>query len=151
MEQRVRSAVGAHSAPLIELVSNAKVAINVKYNNITALHTTSKLALSEALTLLNASNLNQWALTTVDNVMTAAVALGDLIDQRISKEVTLAVIATVDKIVAREIQPRVQGTLAKFLYLIGTALLWNNMRQKRNLRRLSRRNGHWPRWISRIS
>ncbi len=100
IKQRVRSAVGVHSAPLIKLVSNAEAAINVKYNNISIFHTTSKSALSEVLTLLDASNLSQRALDTVDNAMTAAVAPGDLIDQCISKEVTLAVIATVDKIVA---------------------------------------------------
>ncbi len=110
IKQQVRSAVGAHSAPLVELVSNAKAAINVKYND-TVLHTASKSALSEALTLLDASNLNRWALATVDNVTMAAVAPGGLIDQRISKEVTLVVIATVNKIVVRETQPRVQDTL----------------------------------------
>ncbi len=45
--------------------------------------------------------------------MTAAVALGGLMDQRISKAVTLAVIATVNNIVVQKIQPRVQDTLDK--------------------------------------
>jgi hypothetical protein len=57
IEQRVRSAVGAHSAQLVELVSNAAAAIDVKYDDISAMHTTLKLALSEALTLVDASNL----------------------------------------------------------------------------------------------
>jgi hypothetical protein len=57
IERRVRSAVGAHSAQLVELVSNAEAAIDVKYDDISAMHTASKSALSEALTLLDASNL----------------------------------------------------------------------------------------------
>jgi hypothetical protein len=38
LKQRVHLAVGAHTAPLIELVSNAKAVINVKYDDISTLH-----------------------------------------------------------------------------------------------------------------
>ncbi len=54
----MQSAVGAHSAELIEIVANAKVAIDVKYNDISAMHTTSKSALSKALTLVDVSTLS---------------------------------------------------------------------------------------------
>jgi hypothetical protein len=113
IEQQVRSAVGAHTAPLLELLSDAEAAINVKYNNISALHVASKLALTEVLTLLNASTINQWTLAAVDDAMMAAVAPGGLMDQRIREEVTLAVIMAVNKIVECKIHPRVQGTLDK--------------------------------------
>jgi hypothetical protein len=109
----VRSAVGAHSALLIELVSNAEAAIDTKNDDISALHRASKSALTKAIALCNGPALNRRALAMVDNAMTAAVAPGGLMDQRISKVVTLAVIATVDNIVAREIQPHVEDTLDK--------------------------------------
>ncbi len=109
----MQSAVGAHRAPLVELVSNAKVAIDTKYDDISALHKASKSALTKAIALCNGPTLNQRALAVVDNAMTAAVALGGLMDQRISKAVTSAVIATVDDIVAQEIQPCIQDTLDK--------------------------------------
>ncbi len=99
LERRVRSAIGAHTAPLIELISNAEAAINVKYVNIFALHVALKAALTEAMTLLDASKVNRRALAAVDDAMTAAVALDGLMDQCINKAVTLAVIAAVDKIV----------------------------------------------------
>ncbi len=56
--RRVQSAVGAHSAELIELVANAEAAIDVKYNDISAMHTALKSALSKALTLVDASTLS---------------------------------------------------------------------------------------------
>jgi hypothetical protein len=111
LEQQVRSAVGAHTAPLIELVSNAKVAIDVKYDDISALHIASKVALTEAMTVLDASSVNRWVLAAVDDAMMAAVAPDSLMDQRISRAVTLAVIKAVIKIVEQEIHPRVQDTL----------------------------------------
>ncbi len=106
-------AVGAHTAPLIELVSNAKVAIDIKYDNISALHVALKAALTEAMTLLDASIVNRRVLAAVDDAMMAAVAPDGLMDQHISKAVTLAVITAVDKIVEREIHPWVQDTLIK--------------------------------------
>ncbi len=51
MERQVHSAVGVHSAPLFELLSNAKAAIDTKYNNISALHRASKPALTKAIAL----------------------------------------------------------------------------------------------------
>jgi hypothetical protein len=51
MEQQVRSAVGVHSAPLVELLSNAEAAIDTKYNDISALHRASKPALTKAIAL----------------------------------------------------------------------------------------------------
>jgi hypothetical protein len=113
IKRQVRSAVGAHTTLLLELVSDAEAAINVKYDNISALHVASKSALTEALTLLDASTINKRTLATVYEAMMAAVAPGGLMDQCIRKEVTLAVITAVDKIVERNIHPCVQGTLNK--------------------------------------
>jgi hypothetical protein len=70
----VCSAVGAHTAPLLEIVSNAEVAINMKYDEIYALHAASKLALTEALTILDAPALNWRAHAAVDKALTAAMA-----------------------------------------------------------------------------
>ncbi len=109
----MHSTVGAHTTLLLELISNAEAAINVKYDDISALHVASKSALTEALNLIDASTINQRILTVVDEAMTAAVAPGGLMDQCIHEEVTLAVITTVNKIVERKIHPRVQGTLNK--------------------------------------
>jgi hypothetical protein len=107
----VRLAVGAHTAPLIELVSNAEAAIDVKYDDISALHVASKAALTEAMTLLDESIVNRRVLAAVDDAMTAAVAPDGLMDQRISE--ASAVITAVDKIVEQENHPRVQDTLDK--------------------------------------
>ncbi len=84
--QRVRSAVGAHSAELIELVANDEAAIDVKYNDISAMHTASKSALSKALTLVDASTLSQRALAAVDNAVKAVVAPGDMLTELIGEE-----------------------------------------------------------------
>ncbi len=97
----------------MELVSNAEVAINVKYDDISALHVASKAALTEAMTLLDASKVNWQALAAVDDAMTAVVAPDGLMDQRINEAVTLAVITAVDKIAEQEIHPWVQHTLDK--------------------------------------
>jgi hypothetical protein len=51
IERQVRSAVGVHSTPLVELLSNAKASINTKYNDISALHRASKPALTKAIAL----------------------------------------------------------------------------------------------------
>jgi hypothetical protein len=75
------------------------------------MHTALKSALSKTLTLVNASTLSRRALAAVDNAVKAAVAPGGMLAERISKEVTLAVIDAVDCIVAREINPRVHETL----------------------------------------
>ncbi len=96
----MQSAVGAHSALLVELISNAEAAIDMKFDNISALHQASKLALPKAIALCGGPTLNRWALAMVDNTMTAAVAPGGLMDQHISKAVTSAFIATVNNIVA---------------------------------------------------
>ncbi len=109
--RQVQSAVGAHSAELIELVANAKAAINVKYNDISAMHTASKSALSEALTLVNASTLSRRALVAVDNAVKAAVAPGGMLAERIGKEVMSAVFDAVHCVVAWEINPCVHETL----------------------------------------
>jgi hypothetical protein len=111
IERRVRSAVGVHSAPLVELVSNAKAVIDTKYDDISALHRASKSALTEAIALCDGPTLNRRALAVVDNAMMAAVAPGGLMDQHISEAVTSADLATVDNTVAQEIQHRVQDTL----------------------------------------
>jgi hypothetical protein len=47
----------------------------------------------------------------VDNAIKAAVAPGGLLEQRISKEVTLSVINTVNQVVARETKPHIHDTL----------------------------------------
>jgi hypothetical protein len=113
IKRQVCSAVGAHSAQLVELVSNATVAINVKYNDISAMHTASKLSLSEALTIVDASNLTRRSLAAVDDAIKAAVAPGGQLEQHISKEVTSAVINTVNQVMAWEIHPPVHDTLDK--------------------------------------
>jgi hypothetical protein len=105
----VRSAVGAHSAQLVELVSNAAAAMT----KISAINTTSKSALSEVLTIVNASILTRWSLATVDNAINAAVSLGGVLEQHISKEVTSAVINAVNQVLARKIHPCIHDTLDK--------------------------------------
>jgi hypothetical protein len=107
----VRSAAGAHSAELIELVANAEAAIDVKYDNISAMHTASKSALSEALTLVDASTLSRRALAAVNNAVKAAVAPGGMLAECFGKEVPSAVIDAINRIVAQEINPRVHETL----------------------------------------
>jgi hypothetical protein len=98
-------------AGLKELVANAEAAIDIKYDKITTMHSASKLALSEALSLVDASNLSTRALALVDDVIMAAVAPGGMLAERIGDEVTLAVIAAVDKIVAQELNPCVHKVL----------------------------------------
>ncbi len=51
------------------------------------------------------------ALTSVDTAMTAAVAPGGIMEQRISNEVKLAVHTAVDNIVDRDVRPRVQDAV----------------------------------------
>jgi hypothetical protein len=109
--QRVQSAVGAHSAELIELIANAEAAIDVKYNNISAMHTALKSALSKALTLVDASTLSRRALAVFDNAVKAAVAPGGMLAERIGEEIMLAVTDAVDRIVAREINLCIHETL----------------------------------------
>ncbi len=147
LERRVCSAVGAHTAPLIELLSNAEAAINIKYDNISALHVTSKAALTEAMTLLDASKVNRRALAAVDNAMMAAMAPDGLMDQCISKAVTSAVITAVNKIVEREIQPRVQHTLDEIFVSYQDCVIDERKRRNRNLRHHSWRIGRLPRRI----
>jgi hypothetical protein len=113
LKRRVRSAVGVHTALLLELISNPEAAIGVKYNEISALHAASKLSLTEALTIHDAPALNWRAHAAVDKALTAAMAPNGLLDQRIGKAVTSAVILAVDTIVDCKIQPRVQDTLDK--------------------------------------
>jgi hypothetical protein len=87
------------------------VAINIKYDEITTMHSTSKLALSKALSLVDASNLSTRALAAVDNAVTAAVAPGGMLAECIGNKVTTAVIAAVDRIVARELNPHIHKVL----------------------------------------
>jgi hypothetical protein len=111
IERRVRSTVWVQSAGLKELVVNAEAAIDIKYDEITTMHSASKSALSEALSLVDASNLSTCALAAVDNAITTAVAPGGMLAERIGDEVTTAVIAAVDRIVARELNPHIHEVL----------------------------------------
>ncbi len=113
LKQQVHSAVGVHTTPLVELVSNAEAAIDVKYNDSLALYISAKLAFSEALTLLDASVLKRRALAAVDNPMTAAVAPNSLLDQHMGKSIASAFSSAVATIVEHEVQPCVQTTLDK--------------------------------------
>ncbi len=107
----MRSTVWAQSAGLKELVANAKAAIDIKYDKIMTMHSALKSTLSKALTLVDASNLSTRALAAVDNAVTAAVAPGGMLAEHIGNKVTMAVIATVDRIMARELNPRVHKVL----------------------------------------
>ncbi len=107
----MRSTVWAQSTGLKDLVANAKAAIDIKYDEIMTMHSTSKLALSKALSLVDASNLSTCALVTVDDAVMAAVAPGGMLAECIGDEVTMAVIAAVDRIVAWELNPRVHKVL----------------------------------------
>ncbi len=69
---RVRSAIGAHTTPFSELISQAELAIDRKYNEINALHVASKSTISSAMTLLDAPALSQRALAAVDDAIRAA-------------------------------------------------------------------------------
>ncbi len=111
IEQQVRSTVWVQSAGLKELVANAEAAIDIKYDKITTMHSALKSALSRVLSLVDASNLSTRALTAVDNAVTAAVAPGGMLVECIGNEVTTAVIAAVDRIVARELNPHVHEFL----------------------------------------
>ena len=99
---RVRSAIGAHTAPFSELIFQAESAIDRKYDEISALHVTSKSTISSAMMQLDAPALTQWALAAVDDAIRAATAPASLLDQRVGESITsavsLAVTSTLDKI-----------------------------------------------------
>jgi len=107
---RVRSAIGAHTAPFSELISQAESAIDRKYDEISALHVASKSTISSAMMLLDAPALTQRALAgvddaglaAVDDAIRAATAPDGPLDQRIGASITLAVssavTSTLDKI-----------------------------------------------------
>jgi hypothetical protein len=99
------------STGLKELVANAEAAIDIKYDKITTTHSASKLALSKALILVDVSNLSTCALVAVDNAFTAAVSPGGMLAERIGVEVMTVVIAAVNRIVARELNPRIHKVL----------------------------------------
>ncbi len=107
----MRSTVWAQSAGLKELVANAKAAIDIKHDEITTMHSTSKSALRKALSLVDMSNLSTRPLVAVDDAVTAAVAPGGMLAECIGDKVTTAVIAAVDRIVAWELNPRVHKVL----------------------------------------
>ncbi len=88
---RVRSAIGAHTAPFSELTSQAESAIDRKYDEINALHVTSKSTISSAMMLLDAPALSQWALAAVDDAIRAATAPDGLLDQRIGESIASVV------------------------------------------------------------
>jgi len=56
---RVCPAIGAHTAPFLELISQAKSAIARKYVEINALHAALKSTISSAMTLLDTPALTQ--------------------------------------------------------------------------------------------
>ncbi len=88
---RIRSAIGAHTAPFSELISRAESAIDRKYEEISALHVASKATISSAMTLLDAPALAQRALAAVDDAIRTATAPDGLLDRRIGESIALAV------------------------------------------------------------
>ena len=102
IQLRVRSAIGAHTAPFSELLSQAESAIDRKYDEISALHVALKSTISLAMTLLDAPALKQWALAAVDDAIRAATAPDGPLDQRIgasiASAVSSAVTSTLDEI-----------------------------------------------------
>ncbi len=89
--RRVRSAIGAHTAPFSELISQAESAIDRKYKEISALHVASKSTISSAMTLLDAPALAQRALAAVDDAICTATTPDDLLDWRIGESIASAV------------------------------------------------------------
>jgi hypothetical protein len=81
IEARVSSAVVVHTAPLAELVYQAEATIK------------------------------HCAIAAVNTAMTAVIAHGGLMEQRINDDVKLAVCAAINNIVNRKIKPLVQDTL----------------------------------------
>jgi hypothetical protein len=95
IELRVRSAIGAHTAPFSELISQAESAIDRKYDEINALHVASKSTISSAMMLLDAPALSQRALAAVDDAIRSATAPDGLLDQRIGDSIASAVSSAV--------------------------------------------------------
>ena len=95
IELRVRSAIGAHTAPFSALISQAELAIDRKYDEICAIHTASKSTISSAMTLLDAPALTQRALAAVDDAIRAATAPDGPLDQHISASISSAVSSAV--------------------------------------------------------
>jgi hypothetical protein len=91
IERHVRSAIGAHTAPFSDLISQAESAIDRKYEEISALHVASKTTISSAMTLLDAPALAQRALAAVDDAIRTATAPDGLLDRRIGESIALAV------------------------------------------------------------
>ena len=91
IDLRIRSAIGAHTAPFTELISQAESAIDRKYEEISALHVASKSTISSAMTLLDAPVLAQRALVAVEDAIRTATGPDGLLDRRISESIASAV------------------------------------------------------------
>ena len=93
IDLRIRSAIGAHTAPFSELISQAESAIDRKYEEISALHVASKTTISSAMTLLDAPALAQRALAAVDDAIRTATATAPngLLDRCIGESIASAV------------------------------------------------------------
>jgi hypothetical protein len=92
---RVRSAIGAHTAPFSELISQAESAIDRKYDEISALHVVLKSTIASALTLLDNPALADRARAAVNDAIRTATAPDGLLDQRIGESIASAVSSAV--------------------------------------------------------
>ncbi len=102
---RVCFAVELHTTPFKELLAQAKVEIDTKYDDISKLHQESQTAINEAIKLCNGPSIHWRALAVVDNAVTAAVAPNELLAQRISEAVQSEVTTAIEQFVAREVHP----------------------------------------------
>jgi len=87
IDLRVRSAIGAHTAPFLDLISQAESAIDRKYEEISALHVASKSTISSAMTLLDDPALAQRALAAVEDAIRTATAPDGLLHRRIGESI----------------------------------------------------------------
>ncbi len=92
IDLRIRSAIGAHTVPFSDLISQAESAINRKYEAISALHVASKSTISSAMALLDPPVLAQRALAAVDDAIRTATAPDGLLDRRIGESIASAVV-----------------------------------------------------------
>jgi hypothetical protein len=107
IEARVSSAVAVHTAPLAELVSQAEATIK------------------------------HHAIAAVDTAMTAAIAHGGLMEQRINDEVKSAVPVAINNIVDRKIQPLIQDTINNIFILYQDCVLTERQQAKLDI------TAHW--------
>ncbi len=109
---RLRIAIGKKYDAFHDLLVQTRMDFNVsaieaRVSSAVAVQT----ALIAAMLTQSEEALKRWVLTSVDTAMTAAVAPGGIMEQRISNEVKLAVCTAVDNIVHRDVRPRIQDAV----------------------------------------